>query len=43
MSGTLIRHRFRVVDYQEMVERGILTEDDRVELLRGEVVEKTAF
>ncbi|MCY2964720.1 MAG: Uma2 family endonuclease [Planctomycetota bacterium] len=43
MSATLVRHRFRVVDYEEMVERGILTEDDRVELLRGEVVEKTTI
>lgn len=40
MSGTLTRHRFTVAQYEEMVGAGILTEADRVELLRGEVVEK---
>jgi Uma2 family endonuclease len=40
MSGTLTRHRFSVGQYEEMVESGILTEDDHVELLRGEVVDK---
>jgi len=32
------RHRFTVEDYHRMVESGILTEDDRVELLCGEIV-----
>ena len=40
MSSTLTRHRFTVAQFEEMVEAGILTENDRVELLRGEVVEK---
>jgi Uma2 family endonuclease len=40
MSSTLTRHRFTVAQYEEMVDTGILTENDRVELVRGEVVEK---
>jgi len=40
MAGTLTRHRFTVEQYEELVEAGILTEDDRVELVRGEIVEK---
>src|SRR3954453_23711097 len=40
MSGTLTRHRFTVEQYEEMVGAGILTENDHVELVRGEVVEK---
>ena len=34
------RHRFTVDEYQEMIERNILTEQDNVELIRGEIVEK---
>ena len=33
------RRRFTRADYHRMAEVGILTEDDRVELIRGEVVE----
>lgn len=33
-------HVFTVAEYDRMVETGILTEDDRVELLEGYVVEK---
>jgi Uma2 family endonuclease len=33
------RYRFSVADYELMIEAGILTEDDRVELLAGEIVE----
>ena len=35
-----VSHRFRVQDYERMVADGILTEDDRCELIRGEIVEK---
>jgi Uma2 family endonuclease len=35
------RHRFSVQDYYAMARAGILTEDDRVELLDGEVVVMT--
>src|SRR5438874_2720271 len=34
------KHRFTVAQYDRMIEAGILGEDDRVELLRGEVVPK---
>lgn len=39
MSATLVRHRFSVADFERMVEAGILSSDDRLELLRGEVIE----
>lgn len=35
------RRLFTVVDYHRMADAGILTEDDRVELLDGEIVEMT--
>jgi Uma2 family endonuclease len=40
MISTMIRHRFTVSQYEDMVRLGILMESDRVELLRGEIVEK---
>lgn len=38
MTQLPIPHRFRVSDYHEMARAGILTEDDRVELLEGLIV-----
>lgn len=35
----LTRHRFTVAEFLRMAEVGLLTEDDRVELIQGEVVE----
>jgi Uma2 family endonuclease len=40
MASELVRHRFTLEQYEKMVEDGILTSDDRVELLDGEIVEK---
>lgn len=41
-SMPLIRvcHRFTVDDYEQMIHHGILTENDPVELIRGEIVDK---
>src|SRR4051794_12530433 len=33
-------HRFSVADYDRMIDTGILTENDPVELIRGEILEK---
>jgi len=41
MSVQLLRRKFTVEQYHQMVEAGILTEDDRVELIRGEIIEMT--
>ena len=41
MAMPLLRRRFTVEDYHRMARAGILTEDDRVELLEGEIVEMT--
>jgi Uma2 family endonuclease len=35
------RHRFTVQEYHAMAETGLLSEDDRVELVDGEIVEMT--
>lgn len=44
MSGSMLpRHRFTTDEYERMVESGILTPDDRVELLEGEIVPMTAI
>jgi len=40
MSQTIVRHRFSVDDYEQMIDFGILTENDRLELIRGEVYKK---
>jgi Uma2 family endonuclease len=43
MALTLVRHRFSVDEYEQMIEHGILTENARVELIRGEIIEKMAI
>jgi Uma2 family endonuclease len=43
MALTLVRHRFSVDEYEQMIECGILTENARVELIRGEIIEKMAI
>ena len=42
-SHELMRRRFTVHDYHRMGEAGILHEDDRVELIEGEIVEMAAI
>ena len=39
MAVVLTKRRFTVTDYHLMVDAGILAEEDRVELIQGEVVE----
>lgn len=39
MAIQLARRRFTVDEYHRMAEVGVLTEDDRVELINGEIVE----
>lgn len=39
MAVQLVTSRFTVQDYHRMAEAGIFHEDDRLELLEGEVVE----
>ena len=41
MAPSLRRRRFTVVEYHEMARAGILSEDDRLELIEGEIVEMT--
>lgn len=41
MSIPLLRRRFTVEDYYRMAQAGIFTEDDRVELLEGDIVMMT--
>ncbi len=41
MSTPLLRRRFTLAEYHRMGEVGILSEDDRVELIEGEIVEMT--
>lgn len=39
LASGVERHRFDVNEYHRMLEVGLLTEDDRVELIRGEIVD----
>ena len=39
MSAVLTRHRLMVADFYRMAEAGILAEDDRVELIEGELID----
>jgi Uma2 family endonuclease len=39
MTVQLLRRKFTVEQYHKMAESGILTEDDRVQLIRGEIIE----
>jgi Uma2 family endonuclease len=41
LPADIERHRFTVEEYHRMAEAGLLSEDDRVELIAGEIVEKT--
>ena len=40
MLKTLTHHRFTIDDYHRMIDSAILTENDRVELIRGEIIDK---
>ncbi len=41
--ASLARKLWTVDEYEQMIEKGILTEDDRVELIKGEIVEMAAI
>ena len=41
MQQPVTRHRFTIEEYHKMGETGIFHEDDRVELVEGEIVEMT--
>jgi hypothetical protein len=41
MSIQLTRHRFTADEYHQMAEAGVLRDDDRVELIEGEIVDMT--
>jgi Uma2 family endonuclease len=43
MTVELLRRKFTVEKYHKMVDSGILTENDRVELIRGEIIEMSAI
>jgi Uma2 family endonuclease len=42
MSIAKVHHRFSVDDYERMIRSGILDENDNVELIQGEIIEKMA-
>jgi Uma2 family endonuclease len=41
MSVQIAKRHFNVTEYYRMAEAGILTEDDRVELIEGEIIERS--
>ncbi|HZW29404.1 MAG TPA: Uma2 family endonuclease, partial [Isosphaeraceae bacterium] len=41
MALPLTRRRFTIREFEQMVQAGIFTEDDRLELIAGEIVEMT--
>ncbi|MEM7556237.1 MAG: Uma2 family endonuclease [Cyanobacteria bacterium P01_A01_bin.84] len=43
MTVELLRRKFTVEQFHKMAESGILNEDDRVELIRGEIIEMAAI
>ena len=43
MTTEVLKRLFTVQDYHRMIETGILTESDRVELIRGEIVEMASI
>jgi Uma2 family endonuclease len=43
MSVQLLRRRFTVQEYHQMAEAGVLSEDERVELIEGEIVHMAAI
>ncbi|MCC6491537.1 MAG: Uma2 family endonuclease [Pirellulales bacterium] len=43
MSRARTYHRFSLADYDQMIDHGILVENDRVELIRGEIIEKISI
>src|SRR5512134_3518476 len=43
MAAVLQRHRFTLEDYYRMGEVGILSHDDRVELIEGDIVDMAAI
>jgi Uma2 family endonuclease len=42
LSVEIVRRKFSVVDYHQMIDAGILSEDDRVELTDGEIRQMSA-
>jgi Uma2 family endonuclease len=43
MTVQLLRRQFTVKEYNRMIEAGILTKDDRVELIKGEIIQMAAI
>jgi Uma2 family endonuclease len=41
MAAQVLKHRFTADDYHQMARTGILREDDRVELVNGEIMDMT--